>query len=184
MHCKSYSHFFSKTFQHICLSVNVNFNELLTNDVVSFEQLGPACFLLAETVGDLVPSRLLDWIGRKNWKTEFPRRSSPVWHIGCAHGENFWCTLWCWKPHFNQFCRFYLICKWIIALLMPLIDIRRTERVASDTADCTIIHCVYAIEQGPGFTHYRSCWNENNRASLDSVSGWNRPHEVLNIVLF
>ena len=41
MHCKSYSHFFSKKFQHICISLNVNFNESLTNDVVSFEQLGP-----------------------------------------------------------------------------------------------------------------------------------------------
>ena len=29
--------------QHICVSLNVNFNESLTNDVVSFEQLGPYC---------------------------------------------------------------------------------------------------------------------------------------------
>ena len=41
MHCKSYSHFFSKKFQHICISLDVNFNESLTNDIVSFEQLGP-----------------------------------------------------------------------------------------------------------------------------------------------
>ena len=41
MHCKSYSHFFSKKFQHICVSLDVNFNESLTNDVISFEQLGP-----------------------------------------------------------------------------------------------------------------------------------------------
>ena len=33
--------FFSKKFQHICVSLGVNFNESLTNDVVSFEQLGP-----------------------------------------------------------------------------------------------------------------------------------------------
>ena len=33
--------FFSKTFQHICVSFGVNFNKSLTNDVVSFEQLGP-----------------------------------------------------------------------------------------------------------------------------------------------
>ena len=37
----NYSHFFSKKFQHICVSLVVNFNELLTNYVVSFEQLGP-----------------------------------------------------------------------------------------------------------------------------------------------
>ena len=41
MQCKSYSHFFSKKFQHIYVSLNVNFNESLTNDIVSFEQLGP-----------------------------------------------------------------------------------------------------------------------------------------------
>ena len=33
--------FFSKKIQHICVSLDVNFNESLTNDVVSFEQLGP-----------------------------------------------------------------------------------------------------------------------------------------------
>ena len=44
MHCKSYSHFFSKKFQHICISLDVNFNESLANDIVSFEQLGPAEF--------------------------------------------------------------------------------------------------------------------------------------------
>ena len=42
MQCKSYSHFFSKTFQHIRVSLDLNFNESLTNDIVSFEQLGPA----------------------------------------------------------------------------------------------------------------------------------------------
>ena len=53
--CKSYSHFFSKKFQHISLvndslkftssdTLDVNFNESLTNDVVSFEQLGPGKF--------------------------------------------------------------------------------------------------------------------------------------------
>ena len=36
------THIFSaKKFQHICISLLVNFNESLTNDVVSFEQLGP-----------------------------------------------------------------------------------------------------------------------------------------------
>ena len=33
--------FFSKKFQHINVSLDVNFNESLTNDIVSFEQLGP-----------------------------------------------------------------------------------------------------------------------------------------------
>ena len=48
------AHFFSKKFQHICVSLNVNFNESLTNDVVSFKQLGPGFFfvwlLLPESV--------------------------------------------------------------------------------------------------------------------------------------
>ena len=33
--------FFSKKFQHISVSLDLNFNESLTNDIVSFEQLGP-----------------------------------------------------------------------------------------------------------------------------------------------
>ena len=37
----SFSHFFSRKFQHICISLNVNVNESLTNDVISFEQLAP-----------------------------------------------------------------------------------------------------------------------------------------------
>ena len=32
--------FFSKKLQHICVSLDVNFNESLTNDIISFEQLG------------------------------------------------------------------------------------------------------------------------------------------------
>ena len=35
------THFFSKKYQNICESLNVNFKESLTNDIVSFEQLGP-----------------------------------------------------------------------------------------------------------------------------------------------
>ena len=37
----SYSHFFSKKIQHICVSPDVNFNKSLTNDIISFEQPGP-----------------------------------------------------------------------------------------------------------------------------------------------
>ena len=33
--------FFSKKYQRICVSFDVTFNESLTNNVVSFEQLGP-----------------------------------------------------------------------------------------------------------------------------------------------
>ena len=41
------THIFSaKKFQHICVSLDVNFNESLTNNVVSFEQLGPDIFSL------------------------------------------------------------------------------------------------------------------------------------------
>ena len=37
----SYSYFFSKKFQHICVPLDVNFNKSLTNDIISFEQQGP-----------------------------------------------------------------------------------------------------------------------------------------------
>ena len=40
LHCKSYSHFFQQK-NSAYLRITVNFNESLTNDVVSFEQLGP-----------------------------------------------------------------------------------------------------------------------------------------------
>ena len=33
--------FFQQKFWHICVSLDLNFNESLTNDIVSFEQLGP-----------------------------------------------------------------------------------------------------------------------------------------------
>ena len=36
--------FFQQKFQYICVSLDVNFNESLTNDIVSFEQLGPEEF--------------------------------------------------------------------------------------------------------------------------------------------
>ena len=36
--------FFSKKIQHICVSFDIYFNESLTNDIVSFEQLGPVLY--------------------------------------------------------------------------------------------------------------------------------------------
>ena len=30
--------------QHICVSLDINFNESSTNDIVSFEQLGPGYY--------------------------------------------------------------------------------------------------------------------------------------------
>ena len=46
LQCKSYSHFFSKKFQNMCVSLDVNFKESLTKDIVSFEQLGPVLHLV------------------------------------------------------------------------------------------------------------------------------------------
>ena len=37
--------FFQQKFQHICVSLDVNFNDSLTNDIVSFEQLGPGLYI-------------------------------------------------------------------------------------------------------------------------------------------
>ena len=35
------THIFQQKFRHVCVSLDVNFNESLTNDIISFEQLGP-----------------------------------------------------------------------------------------------------------------------------------------------
>ena len=50
MHCKSYLLFFSKKIQHICISLNVHFNESLTNNVVSFEQMGPGIICIHHVI--------------------------------------------------------------------------------------------------------------------------------------
>ena len=42
--CKSYSHFFSKNISVYAI-FDQNVNDMLTNDIVSFEQLGPEFFL-------------------------------------------------------------------------------------------------------------------------------------------
>ena len=39
--CKSYSHFFSKNISVHAIFNDQSFNDKLTNDIVSFEQLGP-----------------------------------------------------------------------------------------------------------------------------------------------
>ena len=43
--CKSYSHFFSKNISLYVIFNNQSFNITLTNNTVSFEQLGPECFV-------------------------------------------------------------------------------------------------------------------------------------------
>ena len=57
---KNVSSFCSKKIQHICVSLNVKFNESLANDIVSFEQLGPGSYRLNEivlsAVQDHIPS--------------------------------------------------------------------------------------------------------------------------------
>ena len=52
--CKSYSHFFSQKIQHICVSLYVNFNESLTNGIVSFEQLGPVVCCAITTTKQII----------------------------------------------------------------------------------------------------------------------------------
>ena len=43
--CKSYSHFFSKNISTCAIFNDQSFNNMLTNDIVSFEQLGPFCIV-------------------------------------------------------------------------------------------------------------------------------------------
>ena len=99
MHCKSYSHFFSKKFQHICVSLEVNFNESLTNDIISFEQLGPDCL---DTQADLslclvhmskgtfsdVQLKYQHEVAGKNMGNIFFFFSAPKHSVG-AHKESF-----------------------------------------------------------------------------------------------
>ena len=42
--CKSYSHFFSKNISVYAIFNDQSFNDTLTNDIVSFEQLGLDCY--------------------------------------------------------------------------------------------------------------------------------------------
>ena len=42
--CKSYSHFFSKDISLFAIFNDQSFNDTLTKDIVSFEQLGPGSF--------------------------------------------------------------------------------------------------------------------------------------------
>ena len=48
--CKSYSHFFSKNISIYATFNDQNFNDTLTNNIVSFEQLGPDIYLLSENM--------------------------------------------------------------------------------------------------------------------------------------
>ena len=47
--CKSYSHFFSKNISVHAIFNDQNFNDMLTNNIVSFEQLGPDDCSCSET---------------------------------------------------------------------------------------------------------------------------------------
>ena len=44
--CKSYSHFFSKNISVYAIFTDQSFNNMFTNDIVSFEQLGPDKYFL------------------------------------------------------------------------------------------------------------------------------------------
>ena len=49
--CKSYSHFFSKNISVYAIFEDQRFNGTLTNDIVSFEQLGPGlCSLFIHSI--------------------------------------------------------------------------------------------------------------------------------------
>ena len=45
LHCKSYSHFFQQKISAYLRITQCKFNESLTNDIVSFEQLGPGVLI-------------------------------------------------------------------------------------------------------------------------------------------
>ena len=86
--------FFSKKFQHICVSLDVNFNESLTNNIVSFEQLGPdvqSIVLTCATSSEKVPSNMrkmfrltTPWTYAKSQ----PGICSPFKHCAKSHPDN------------------------------------------------------------------------------------------------
>ena len=43
--CRSYSHFFSKNISIYAIFNDESFNDMLTNDIVSLEQLGPESYM-------------------------------------------------------------------------------------------------------------------------------------------
>ena len=57
------SSFCTAKIQHICVSLDVNFNESLTNDIVSFEQLGPERYKAAVLVLFVICVALLPFFG-------------------------------------------------------------------------------------------------------------------------
>ena len=107
MHCKSYSHFFSKKFQRICVSPDVNLNESLTNDVVSFEQLGPALYLEPqinnmESHWTVLSTEISQYISSRD------RKKKSFFRIPCLTGSllNYFCYTNGF-PHSNVFCCFF-----------------------------------------------------------------------------
>ena len=72
--CKSYSHFFSKNNSIYAVFNDQSFNDTLTNDIVSFEQLGPDVSTLEKSVPDHCVGRCqfqaavtTKWIRVKKW---------------------------------------------------------------------------------------------------------------------
>ena len=92
--CKSYSHFFSKKFQHICISLDVNFNENLTNDIVSFEQLGPGFYLQIcrmYIVHTLLKLAQLRWTGHvTRMHEECFAKKNPLWRTRNGQTLPWW----------------------------------------------------------------------------------------------
>ena len=62
--CKSYSHFFSKNISIYTIFNNQNFNDTLTNHIISFEQLGPDHHHIkrfwSNWISDPIPSHYLE----------------------------------------------------------------------------------------------------------------------------
>ena len=80
-------HFFRKKFHHICISLDVNFNESLTNDVVSFGQLGPDVeTILSYRVGGVsLKRKVYGWTDNDYIRVLMTRQ--PLWVILCGLPE-------------------------------------------------------------------------------------------------
>ena len=99
------THIFSaKKFQHICVSLNINFNVSLTNDVVSFEQLGP------DATVTRVPPKDIRWYENANLSLHCSNAQTSLY----THHDSLHELHNCSRPNFIFFilthCRLNQLC--------------------------------------------------------------------------
>ena len=86
--CKSYSHFFSKNISVHAILNDQSFYGTLTNDIVTFEQLGPVRFLACQTPPE--KKSILKWKNLLPRSKFFPFRVFSVNSFSEGRQQQFW----------------------------------------------------------------------------------------------